>query len=97
LAPDGADVVMMDTENVPISRAALLRIKQEKATVSVIAGRRNRNGYAGGLSVTATSSRTSDDHEAIKIKQKVAWAKVHTARAMAVQSNLAKHLGQLVN
>ncbi len=81
LAPDGADVVMMDTENVPISRAALLRIKQEKVAVSVIAGRHNRNGYADGLSVTsaATSSRTSDDHEAIKIKQKVAWAKVHTA------------------
>ena len=95
MAPDVADV-MMDKENVPISRAALLRIKQEKAAVSVIAGRRNRNGYAGGSSVTsATSSRTSDDYEAIKIKRKVAWAKVHTARAMAVQSNLAKRLGQL--
>jgi hypothetical protein len=89
---------MMDKENVPISRAALLRIKQEKAVVSVIAGRRNRNGYAGGSSVTsaASSTRTSDhDHEAIKIKRKVAWAKVHTARAMAVQSNLAKRLGRL--
>jgi hypothetical protein len=97
LAPDVADV-MMDKENVPISRAALLRIKQEKAVVSVIAGRRNRNGYAGGSSVTsaASSTRTSDhDHEAIKIKRKVAWAKVHTARAMAVQSNLAKRLGRL--
>ena len=91
LAPDVADV-MMDKENLPISRAALLRIKQEKAAVSVIAGRRNRNGYAGG-SVSTTAS--ADDHESIKIKRKVAWAKVHTARAMTVQSNLAKRLGQL--
>jgi hypothetical protein len=93
LAPDVADV-MLDKENVPISRATLLRVKQEKAATI---GRRNRNALHGGASEheTTTTGMTRHDLEAIKLKRKVAWAKVHTARAMAVQSNVAQRLGRI--
>jgi hypothetical protein len=86
LAPDVAEDVMKDKENIPVSRAALLRIKQETkadfmSSTSCVArrGRHNRNG-AGDSSVDTTRSF---DREAIKIRRKVAWAKVHAARAMA--------------
>ena len=36
-----------------------------------------------------------NDVETIKNKRKATWAKVHTARAMAVQSNLSQQLGRL--
>jgi hypothetical protein len=86
LAPDVADV-MKDKENIPVSPAALLRIKQETkaqdfmSSPSCVARRgcHNRNG-AGDSSVDTTRSF---DREAIKIRRKVAWAKVHAARAMA--------------
>ena len=97
LAPDVSDV-MLDKENVPVSRAALLRIKQEKAVAGVVLGRRNRNGYWNGTA----SDRGEDfgnnivnDVETIKNKRKATWAKVHTARAMAVQSNVAQRLGRI--
>ena len=44
LAPDVSDV-MLDKENVPVSQAALLQIKQEKAIAGVVLGCCNRNSY----------------------------------------------------
>ena len=95
LAPDVSDV-MLDKENIPVSRAALLRIKQEKAAAAVLVkGRRNRNGYQnGGSEAGADVGSVVHIAEAIKNKRKAAWAKVQTARAMAMQSKISQRLGR---
>ena len=83
LAPNVAEV-MTDKENLPVSRANLLRIKQKKAAAFIKvehAAKKKVYGQADTLS--------------LKIKRNVARAKVHTARALELQSNVALCLGKI--
>ena len=83
LAPNVAEV-MTDKENLPVSRANLLRIKQKKAAAFIKvehAAKKKVYGQADTLS--------------LKIKRNVARAKVHTARALELQSNVALRLGKI--
>jgi hypothetical protein len=83
LAPNVADV-MTDKENVPISRANLLRLKQKKAAAAIKVEHAVKKKIHGG-----------SDASSLKIQRSVARAKLHTARALELQSNIAQRLGRI--
>jgi hypothetical protein len=88
--------VLADKSNITISRAALKREKQIKQV------RSSSSSFSTSASVTTPGTSTSskkikaDPGEMTsKNDNKLVWAKVHTARAVAVQSNVAKRAGKV--
>jgi len=91
LTPD-VSKVLADKSNATVSRAALKRKKQCKQV-----GSSSCSTLASATPTTATSSKKikADPEEVSHNNNPLVWAKVHTARAVAVQSNVVKRAGKM--
>ena len=107
LAPD-VGKVLADKSNATISRAVLKREKQLKRMVhhsSLASSKSAFDTPVATSSVHSSCTKTSSNGNASKKKIKtepgsgsdnrLVWAKVHTARAVALQSNVAKRVGKV--
>ena len=106
LAPD-VSKVLADKSNATISRAVLKREKQLKRMVHHSSSASSKSAFdtpVATSSVHSSCTKTSNGNMSKKIKtepgsgsdnRSLVWAKVHTARAVALQSNVAKRVGKV--
>jgi hypothetical protein len=87
LAPD-VHAVLSDVANAPQSRAEMLREKQQRRIDS-----KKIKVEPVGTKATANQHRQQQRHQ--QDTRKVVWAKVHTAKAMEQNSNVACRLGRV--